>query len=346
MGMRETGAAIATNITYILNMVIADVCIRLKKDSWFPDMVFFYNMTVFNDICRYLKIGVPGMLMLCFEWWAFELLALFTGLLGVDQLAAEVVIINLISFIFMLPLGISYSASALTGNYIGEGKIDLAKKFAKMTVIFDIFCTTIIVILLYVFKDGVTQLFTKEPRVIAIFYDTMWVLLIYIWFDTIHGVQSGIIRGMGRQTYGSVYTLVCYYILGMPLALTLCFKHKMGIAGLWLGFSIACIILDIGFAMIISCPNWTLISNKIREDMKEGKVDQTPEVKHFRHSYTPKSNRTDQQRNQNEGGARILDLDKEGYEEPQFNKLKVTDDFAIGKAMPSLMKQQQHASRI
>jgi len=30
----------------------------------------------------------------------------------------------------MVPLGISYSASALTGNYLGENKIDLAKKFA------------------------------------------------------------------------------------------------------------------------------------------------------------------------------------------------------------------------
>ena len=48
----------------------------------------------------------------------------------------------------MLPLGISYSASALTGNYIGEGKIDLAKKFAKMVVLFDIILTTLIVIIL------------------------------------------------------------------------------------------------------------------------------------------------------------------------------------------------------
>jgi len=125
--MREKGAAAATNITYILNMIIADVWIRLKSKTDFKDMVFWYDSTVLHDLCEYLKIGVPGMLMLCFEWWAFELLAIFTGLLGVDQLATEVVIINLISFIFMLPLGISYSASALTGNYIGEGKIDMGK---------------------------------------------------------------------------------------------------------------------------------------------------------------------------------------------------------------------------
>lgn len=126
--------------------------------------------------------------MLCFEWWAFELLAIFTGLLGVDQLAAEVVIINMITFIFMLPLGISYTASALTGNFIGEKKIDLAKRFATLTIVLDIILTSIIVLLLGLFQSGVSKIFTQEPNVIDIIHMTLWTLLIYIWFDTIHGV--------------------------------------------------------------------------------------------------------------------------------------------------------------
>jgi len=264
MGKRERGAAAATNITYILNMVLTDIWIRWKKNSDFKDMVFWYDSSCWSDLGTFLKIGIPGMLMLCFEWWAFELLAIFTGLLGVNDLAAEVVIINLIAFIFMLPLGISYSASALTGNFLGEGKIDMAKKFAQMTVLLDIILTTVIVIILGTCQDAVTSLFTTETEVVAIFKKTMWVLLIYIWFDTIHGVQSGIIRGLGLQVYGSVYTLFCYYVLGMPLALVLCFKAEMGIAGLWLGFSIACIILDVGFCCIISCPDWEKISKNVR----------------------------------------------------------------------------------
>lgn len=121
------GASLATNITYLLNMLITDVFIRYKQHTDFRDMIFFYDKSCYSNLWGYLKIGIPGMLMLCFEWWAFELLAIFTGLLGVSELAAEVVIINMISFIFMLPLGISYSASALTGNSLGEGKIKLAK---------------------------------------------------------------------------------------------------------------------------------------------------------------------------------------------------------------------------
>ena len=84
MGMREVGAAFATNITYILNMIVADIWVRMLKDGEFKDMVFMYDNSVFKDLCSYLTIGLSGMLMLCFEWWAFELLAIFTGLLGVD----------------------------------------------------------------------------------------------------------------------------------------------------------------------------------------------------------------------------------------------------------------------
>lgn len=252
-------------------MIIADIWIRIIADKEFKNMIFCYDKTIFNDLIKYLRIGISGMLMLCFEWWAFELLAIFTGLLGVDQLAAEVVIINMITFIFMLPLGISYTASALTGNFVGEKKIDMAKRFATLTIVLDIILTSIIILLLGLYQEGVSRIFTKEQNIIKVIQSTMGVLLLYIWFDTIHGVQSGIIRGLGLQAYGFLYTLFCYYIIGMPLALVLAFTAKMGIVGLWLGFSIACIILDIGFALIIMCPNWNRIGDEMRERLEEGR---------------------------------------------------------------------------
>ena len=45
--MEEKGAAIATNITYILNMLIADIWIRMNQNDEFEHMVFFYDSTVF-----------------------------------------------------------------------------------------------------------------------------------------------------------------------------------------------------------------------------------------------------------------------------------------------------------
>ena len=159
------GAAIATNLTYILNMVITDLWIRCGSKSKYANMIFFYDHTCYTDLWSYIKIGTMGMFMLCFEWWAFELLAIFSGLLGVTALASEVVVINMVTFIFMLPLGISYSASALVGNYLGEGKIKDAKIYASLTIVLNIILTTIIVVIIGSFKKSLAGLFTNRDDI-------------------------------------------------------------------------------------------------------------------------------------------------------------------------------------
>ena len=163
--------------------------------------------------------------MLCFEWWCFELLAIFSGLISVEALAAEVIIVNLVTLIFMVPLGISISASSLTGVFVGLGYIPQAKKFARLTIVFDMVITAIIIIILKTCQEPIAELFTQDVKTNNIIYDVMNILALYIFFDTIHGVQSGIIRGLGLQLWGSIYTLVCYYLIGLPTALSLAFKR-------------------------------------------------------------------------------------------------------------------------
>lgn len=111
----------------------------------------------------------------------------------------------------------------------------------------------------------------------------------------------------------------------MPVALTLCFKQEMGIAGLWLGFTIACIILDIGFAMIISCPNWQKISDKARMQIKDkGDLSRTPEVRNLRREMTPKNMRTTPM-GQNEGGQ-IDSLTKPKFTTIQNDEIDVASN--------------------
>lgn len=92
-------------------------------------------------------------MMLCFEWWAFELLALFSGYMGTEYLAAEVVIINIVTFIFMIPLGISFCASALVGQGLGQLDEKLAKRFGFLCILVNFIVTVIILVILVVFRD-------------------------------------------------------------------------------------------------------------------------------------------------------------------------------------------------
>lgn len=195
-GGREVGAAMATNITYIMNMVLIDLyCLNNDKikrtHQGLPDSSSFKN------IGSYLAIGIPGACMLCFEWWCFELLAIFSGLMGVEALAAEVIVVNLVTLVFMVPLGTGYAASAFTGYFLGQKKIDKAKKYSRLTLVFNILVTIVILIILYTAHDSIAAVFTQDAKTVAIVNDVLVILELYIFFDTIHGVQSGIIRGLG-----------------------------------------------------------------------------------------------------------------------------------------------------
>ena len=91
LDMGTAGAAIALNITYCLNYVAQEVYILCVKRDFFSDYLqpFFRSETFdWAGIKAFLKLGIPGAMMQCAEWWAFEVLAIFAGTLGTHQLAA------------------------------------------------------------------------------------------------------------------------------------------------------------------------------------------------------------------------------------------------------------------
>lgn len=97
----------ALNITYTLNFLIQEIYVHffLSEELSKYQTPFFSSETLKGWVA-FLKLGVPGTLMSCFEWWAFEVLAIFAGLLGTVQLAAHVATINVCALIFMIPLGV------------------------------------------------------------------------------------------------------------------------------------------------------------------------------------------------------------------------------------------------
>ena len=107
--MGVAGAALALNITYTTNYFAQELYIRAIDWQFFKEFmqpIFTRESFNWDGAKEFLRLGVPGTMMQCAEWWAFELLAIFAGMLGKHQLAAQVACINIIGFIFMVPLGV------------------------------------------------------------------------------------------------------------------------------------------------------------------------------------------------------------------------------------------------
>ena len=62
---------------------------------------------------------------------------------------------------------------------------------------------------------------------------SLWPLI----YSILQVVIGGVLRGSGRQYIGAIMNFIGYYIIGLPLGITLAIKVKWGVLGLWIGMA-------------------------------------------------------------------------------------------------------------
>ena len=114
-GIVGTGIAsvITNSIIYIIIMVYTNMLPDLREANTFPDA------QVFKNLGEYMSLGVPTAAMQCLEWWAFEVMTLIAGYIGVTEQASQLVLLNIIALLYMIALGIQQAATSTVGSQIG-----------------------------------------------------------------------------------------------------------------------------------------------------------------------------------------------------------------------------------
>jgi MATE family multidrug resistance protein len=86
-------------------------------------------------------------------------------------------------------------------------------------------------------------LYTRDPEVMALGRRLLGVVAAFEVFDGIQTVSTGALRGLGETRVPMLANLVGYWVLGLPLGLGLCFVLHRGIFGLWIGLTLALIVV-------------------------------------------------------------------------------------------------------
>ncbi|XP_050397263.2 multidrug and toxin extrusion protein 1 [Patella vulgata] len=223
----------------------------------------------------YMSLAFPGMLMLCLEWWSFEVLVFLAGTLGTTSLAAHSILYQMAAIMFMTPLGLAQSACVRVGNLLGEGLHQMAANSAHVIVSFTFFIAIFDAILLCSFKDLIPLCFTQDRDVIDLTSNLLLILAVFHVADALEGVASGVLRGTGQQRFGAVVNLIAYYIVGLPIAIVLIFYTSLGTAGAWWGICFGSTFQCISFFIKISFLNWVEESKtaSLRAGVKTTKID-------------------------------------------------------------------------
>lgn len=148
--------------------------------------------------------------MLCSEWWAFEICALVAGLLGETALAGQTIVLQTSSLFYMVPMGISISASNRIGNWLGGNFPGRARLSSHCCMIVAWSFATINAALLLSLRFVWGRMFTQDELVLKLVSDILPVAALFQFADGTAGVCNGILRGCGRQKVGSSKSLLNY----------------------------------------------------------------------------------------------------------------------------------------
>ncbi|KAL0486892.1 sodium-driven multidrug efflux pump [Acrasis kona] len=281
-GLGFDGAAIATCISRWITILLLGGYMYYNKGD--------ITIKQVKEICRealkwrglleYIKLAIPGGLMLAFEVWGFEITSILSSLMGSVALAAHAALINTTALTFMIPLSISTSTGVRIGQRLGSNDPSGAKQTCWMAVLFATVFMSINACSLVVFRFYIARLFTDDEQVIQVVGKNAYIAALFQLFDGVQVTLGGALRGIGKQSIGAAMTFVSYYVVGIPIGCLCGFYFKWGLVGLWfgllMGLSTIAIILLCYVVFLVSWEREAVsATNRIT---MQGEQEQTEEV--------------------------------------------------------------------
>jgi MATE family multidrug resistance protein len=243
LGLLGSGISTALSRTYI-GLVLAITLLLHERRSgyklfhmnWRPDLV---------RIRRLIVLGVPSSMQILAEGAVFGFVSVMAAKLDAISLAANTIGVNVISISYMVPLGISSAAAVRVGQGIGRrdprgaavaGWTALALGGGFMA------CAGV---LLFVAPRAVARLYSTDTPVIEASATLLWIAAFFELFDGLQVVATGALRGLGDTRTAALAHFTGYWIFGLPIAWALCFQYGWGVRGLWIGLTVALVLIGL-----------------------------------------------------------------------------------------------------
>ncbi|RWR93918.1 protein DETOXIFICATION 16-like protein [Cinnamomum micranthum f. kanehirae] len=264
-GLGNKGAALANSISYWINVVLLAFYVKFSpacKKTWTG-----FSKEALHDVFNFIRLAIPSAVMVCLEFWSFELLVLLSGLLPNPKLETSVLSISLntCSMLFMIPFGLGGAVSTRVSNELGAGRPQTARLAVMVVVAVDLTVGVIVGSTMILVRGIWGYAYSNEGEVVRYVAVMMPILATSNFLDGIQCVLSGTARGCGWQKIGAYVNLAAYYIVGVPSAVLLAFVLHIGGKGLWMGIVCGLMAQVLMLSTITLCTNWEQEAKKAKD---------------------------------------------------------------------------------
>ena len=158
--------------------------------------------------------------------------------------------------LFMLMLGVQDGACILIGNCVGANNIPLAKRFYYFIAKIAIGVIFTMMLTICLLRKQIVSLYTSDQEVIDMVTPIFILISINYLFQGGQCYQQGPIRAMGLQINAAFYTIIAYWVVGIPLSVLLSFWFDFGCFGIYTGGAVADCLQCSSYFYILMRLNW------------------------------------------------------------------------------------------
>ncbi|CAO3614686.1 unnamed protein product [Mucor hiemalis] len=264
-----SGAPIASCISYWVIVALMSLYIyRIDGHQAWPA---WSTRAAFNfrNWGPMVKLAFPGILLICTETWAYEIIALGASWIDTPNLGAQSIILTSIVALYTLAFGVGIASANRVGNLLGAQRPKQARIAARTALVVGTAVGATNSLALFIFRSKWAYIFTSDPEVAQIVTNVLPLVSLFVFADNIAGVADGVLNGMGRQHVGAWCNLASYYIFALPIGFWLCFKRGWGLSGLWSALAGSLIVACLLTVVVLLCSNWKKEALKAEERSKE-----------------------------------------------------------------------------
>ncbi|XP_078433572.1 protein DETOXIFICATION 18-like [Wolffia australiana] len=266
LGMGYTGAAVAAGVSqWISLLMLVSYAIFSKR---FEETWQGFSTEAFAIILPTLRLAIPSAIMVCLEYWAFQIVVFLAGMMPDSKITTSLVAmcVNIGAVAVNITYGFSAVISTRVANELGAGNVDKAKKAVKVTLTLSIIFSMTFILFLIFGHNAWAHFFTNSRIIRTEFVQMVPFLSTSILLDSVQGVLSGVSRGCGWQHLAAWTNLVSFYVFGMPIAIVLGFVVELHAKGLWAGIICALFIQVCVLSIIVLRTEWSRVQLSVEKE--------------------------------------------------------------------------------
>jgi MATE family multidrug resistance protein len=188
------------------------------------------------------RIGYGASVAVAVEAGAFCGLSLYAGWLGILPLGAYGILLNLISIVFMVPLGLAAATSVRVGAAEGRQDGAAAKRAGWLGLAATAAVLLPFVVLFMLAPESLARLYAADPALVAVTAGLIGIATVLLLPDGGQVVMAHALRARGDILAPTLLHVVSYVVVMLPLCWALAFPMGRGVGGLVEGAAVASVV--------------------------------------------------------------------------------------------------------